>query len=98
MIDLVRDIHSLSDFKRNTSDFTRKLKETGQPLVLTVNGKAELIVQDAASYQALVEAAAAAAQVEAIESIRRGLEQTHRGDGIALEEAFAQRRVPYETE
>jgi len=48
-----RDIHPLTDFKRNTSHFLSQLKETGQPLVLTINGKAELVVQDAASYQKL---------------------------------------------
>jgi prevent-host-death family protein len=92
MIDLTRDIHSLSDFKRKTSDFTRQLKETGKPVVLTVNGKAELIVQDAASYQALLEAAE---RVETIESIRRGLEQTRRGEGRPAEETFAEMRTKY---
>ena len=47
MIDLSRDIHSLTDFKRKTSEFMKQLKETGSPVVLTINGKAELVVQDA---------------------------------------------------
>ncbi len=50
MIDLIRDIQSLTDFKKNTPDFVQQLKETGEPIVLTINGKAELVVQDAASY------------------------------------------------
>lgn len=49
MLDLNRDINSLSNFKRNTPEFLRQLKETGQPVVLTINGKAELVVQDSAS-------------------------------------------------
>jgi hypothetical protein len=28
-------------------------KQTGEPVVLTINGKAELVVQDAAAYQKL---------------------------------------------
>jgi prevent-host-death family protein len=50
MINLSKDIHSLTEFKRNTTEFLQRLKETKHPLVLTVNGKAELVVQDAESY------------------------------------------------
>ena len=50
---LTRDIQSLSTFKRDTAKVVRQLKKTGQPVVLTVNGKAELVVQDAESYQKL---------------------------------------------
>jgi len=52
---LTHDIQSLSTFKRDTAKIVRQLKKTGQPMVLTVNGKAELVVQDAASYQKLLE-------------------------------------------
>ena len=31
------------------------MKQTGEPIVLTVNGKAEVVVQDAKSYQQLLE-------------------------------------------
>jgi prevent-host-death family protein len=48
---LARDIQSLSTFKRDTTKIVRQLKKTGQPVVLTVNGNAELVIQDAASYQ-----------------------------------------------
>jgi hypothetical protein len=35
--------------------FLRELKEGGTPIVLTINGKAELVVTDTTSYQWLVE-------------------------------------------
>ena len=47
MLDIANDIRSLSDFKRNTLELLSRLKETGNPLVLTINGKAEVVVQDA---------------------------------------------------
>jgi len=47
---LVRDIQSLSVFKRDTAKFRRQLKKTKQPIVLTVNGKADMVVIDAESY------------------------------------------------
>ena len=48
---LSRDIQSLSVFKRDTAKFLRQMKKTGQPVVLTVNGRAVAVVQDADSFQ-----------------------------------------------
>ena len=49
-----KNIHSLTNFKRNTSSYVEKMKESKAPLVLTVNGEAELVVQDAQAYQNLL--------------------------------------------
>jgi len=57
MLDIANDIQSLSHFKRNTPEMMAQLKKTGRPVVLTVNGKAEAVVQDAESYQRLCELA-----------------------------------------
>src|SRR5262245_29553541 len=38
MLDISRDINSLSNFKRNTAEFIRQMKQTGHPVILTVNG------------------------------------------------------------
>jgi len=54
MIELT-DIRSLSDFQRHAKQHLRHLKRSGSPLVLTVNGKAEAVVQDARSYQKLLD-------------------------------------------
>jgi prevent-host-death family protein len=89
MINVKRDIHSLTDFKRNTNDFIKQMKETKAPVVLTVNGKAELVVQDAASYQAMQERLE---EIDAVEGIRRGLEQMKRGEGRPAGEVFAEFR------
>jgi prevent-host-death family protein len=64
MLDIANDIHSLSHFKRKTADLMKRLKKTGNPLVLTVNGKAEVVVQDAAAYQRLRELADKAEMLE----------------------------------
>ena len=68
MLDITSDIQSLSNFKRNTPDFLRQLKETGHPVVLTINGKAELVVQDTASYQKLIELAERAERMDALKA------------------------------
>ena len=76
MLDLSRDIQSLSNFKRNTSDAIFQMKQTGEPIVLTVNGKAEVVVQDAKSYQQLLEKIE---KLEAIAGIKQGLADIESG-------------------
>ncbi|HEY1687111.1 MAG TPA: type II toxin-antitoxin system Phd/YefM family antitoxin [Tepidisphaeraceae bacterium] len=88
MIDLDK-IHSLSDFQRNTKKHLRRLKKTGRPEVLTVNGQAEVIVQSAAGYQELLEAAELA---ETLPILKKSLEESRRGEGIPAEEVFAEIR------
>ena len=85
----LEDIHSLTDFQRNTKEHIQRLKETGRPEVLTVNGKAEIVVQDAASYQKLLELID---RVEAIEGIQKGLESMQRGEGKPAQEVFTRLR------
>src|SRR5436309_14704241 len=74
MIDLSQDIHSLSAFKRNTAEFMDRMKKSGHPVVLTINGKAELVVQDAASYQRLLERAEQAEMMEFLRESRADVE------------------------
>jgi prevent-host-death family protein len=76
MLDISQDIHSLSDFKRNTSQYLQRMRGSGHPLVLTINGKAEVVVQDAASYQKLLNRVD---ELEALEGIKRGLADVQAG-------------------
>lgn len=82
MLDLANDIRSLSDFKRNTVDLLDRIRKTGNPMVLTVNGKAELIVQDAGAYQALLD------RVEALEGIQRGVADVKAGRTKPAQQVF----------
>jgi prevent-host-death family protein len=49
------DIGSLTDFNRNTKAHLKRLRRTGRPELLTVNGKAEVVIQTASAYQRLIE-------------------------------------------
>jgi prevent-host-death family protein len=84
---LVRDIQSLSTFKRDTTRLMKQMKKTKEPMVLTVNGQAALVVQDVESYQALLEAKD---RMETIEGIRLGLESMKAGRGKTLEQFLAE--------
>jgi PHD/YefM family antitoxin component YafN of YafNO toxin-antitoxin module len=83
MLDVARDIHSLTDFKRNTPSFLDQLRTTRRALVLTVNGKAEVAVMGAETFQFVLEALD---QLDTLQGIRRGLEQARRGEGVLLED------------
>lgn len=85
MLDISRDIKPLSNFKRNSVAVIGQLKRTGRPVVLTINGKAEVVVQDAKSYQHLLKLID---QAEAVMGIRKGLASMERDEGIPAERAF----------
>ncbi len=87
MINLRDEIDSLSNFKRKTSEFVEQLKETGKPLILTINGKAELVVQDAGSYQKLLEISE---KLETIEALKPAIAEMKLGKGESAEKVFAE--------
>ncbi len=83
MLNISRDIHSLSDFKRNTTNFLEQMEKTGAPVVLTINGKAKIVVQDAESYQRMLELLDKA---ETVEAIRQGLSDVEGGKTMSLDQ------------
>jgi PHD/YefM family antitoxin component YafN of YafNO toxin-antitoxin module len=50
-----RNIYPLSEFQRNTKAFAARLNQSKKPIVLTVNGKAAMVIQDAEAYQELLD-------------------------------------------
>lgn len=84
MLNISRDVDSLSNFKRDTSRFVKRMKKSGSPVVLTINGKAELVVQDAESYQRLVRFAE---EIESLEFLRKSLEDVDAGRTISARDA-----------
>ena len=82
----IEDIRSLTDFQRNTKAHLKRLKATGRPEVLTVNGKAELIVQDAAAFEDMV---------DAIRGIQRGLDEMKAGKGEPARKVLNRIRAKY---
>jgi len=82
-----QNIHSLTDFQRNTAGHLKRMRETGLPEVLTVKGRAELVVQTAEAYQHLID------RLELHESaaaITRGLQDIEAGHFSTVDE-FDQR-------
>jgi prevent-host-death family protein len=87
MLDITKDIQSLTTFRRQSSDFIKQLKKSKRPIVLTVNGKAAAVVQDPEAYQRLLDIAASADEEEAI---RQGLADVKAGRTRPAREFFAE--------
>ena len=85
MLDITKDIQSLTTFRRRSGDFMKQLKKSKRPVVLTVKGKVRAIVQDAEAYQRLLDIAARA---DVYEAIRQGLDDVGRGRTRPAKEVF----------
>ena len=79
------DVDSLTHFTKNAPEIAERIKGSGAPLVLTVDGKAELVVQAAASYRRLLEKVE---RHETLEALREGLRDVDEGRTRPAEEAF----------
>jgi len=91
-MDITKDIQPMTTFRNHSAEIMQHLRATKRPLILTVNGKAAAVVQDAAAYQALLDLAASAS---AAEGIRQGLEDLAQGRVQPAEDVFAEIRADY---
>ncbi len=85
-------IDSLTNFQKNAKTFASRLEGTREPLVLTVNGKAKLVIQDAEAYQAMIDELE---RSRFIEAVRQGLNESKQGLGRSAEEVFAEMKAKY---
>jgi PHD/YefM family antitoxin component YafN of YafNO toxin-antitoxin module len=91
-IDITKDIQSLTSFRRKSAQFLKQLKKSKRPVVLTINGKAAAIVQDAEAYQRLLDIAARA---DVYEAIRQGLDDIDHGRTRPAREVLDELRRRY---
>jgi PHD/YefM family antitoxin component YafN of YafNO toxin-antitoxin module len=87
-----REIHSLTDFLRNHKAHVARLKKTQAPEVLTVNGKAEVVVQDAASYQSMLDHLH---HMETLAAIQEGMASAERGELKPAAQVLDEMRAKY---
>jgi prevent-host-death family protein len=87
MLDITQDIQPLTTFRNNSVKFMRRLKKSKQPIVLTVNGRPEAVLQSAAEYQRM---ASLARQANEQEGIRQGLRALAEGNVRPATEVFAE--------
>ena len=88
-----REIYPLSDFQRNARQFIEQLHESHKPIVLTVNGKAAVIMQDADSYQELLDELALARSAA---TIRQAMAEVAAGKDRDAVEALEELRLKHD--
>ena len=86
---MLNETHALTDFQQHARKHLRRLNKTGQPEILTVGGKPAVVVQDARSYQRLLDTVE---QAEAIAGIKLGLDSMARGKRQPAKTVFARLR------
>ncbi|MHA1540280.1 MAG: type II toxin-antitoxin system Phd/YefM family antitoxin [Alphaproteobacteria bacterium] len=85
MLDIQNGIRSLTDFKKNSSEVLTHIKQTHTPAILTVNGKAEAVLLDPASYQEMLQKAE---YFDSSKRIRKALSEMEDREGLPAEEVF----------
>lgn len=86
----MNDIHPLTRFLRHHKEYLERLAATGRPEVLTVNGKARVVVQDAASYERMLEAFDV---IDTVRVLRERMASVERGEpGVPLKKVLADMR------
>lgn len=91
MLDILK-IHPLTDFLRNHKKHIARLKRTRDAEILTVNGKAEIVLVDAESYQTILEKLK---QIETLDAIREGLKAAEKGETKPAEQVFLEMKSKY---
>jgi hypothetical protein len=64
-----------------------QLRHSQQPVVLTINGQKELLVEDSGSYQLLLKLVE---RLETIDGVKKSMEAFERGEGQPAQEALKQ--------
>jgi predicted transcriptional regulator len=77
---------------KSTADLLAHLKATGQPLTLSINGGEMVVMQEASSYQKLLDELDFA---ESMEAVQRGFEDAEAGRVQTLEEFDKEMREKY---
>ncbi len=85
MIATSQDTHPLTTFRDNSAELIDQLRATHRPITLTVDGKPEIVIQEAAEYQRILDLAAAN---DANEGIRQGLADVAAGRTRPAREVF----------
>jgi PHD/YefM family antitoxin component YafN of YafNO toxin-antitoxin module len=79
----VADVLPLTDFKRDTTQWREKLHASKKPFLLTVDGRPDLVVQDANEYQRVLDELD---ELRLRDGLRQGVDDIKAGRGAPLEE------------
>ncbi|OAN62486.1 hypothetical protein A8B79_02750 [Balneola sp. EhC07] len=80
-ISLSKDIEPLSEFRKKSADFVKRLKKDKQPIVLTQHGKSAAVLMDVSEYERIAE------RMEMLEDLLEAKQQVVQGNTFTMDEA-----------
>lgn len=80
-ISLSKDIEPLSEFRKRSADFIKRLKKEKQPIVLTQHGKSAAVLMDVSEYERFTK------KMEMLEDLLEAKQQVEQGETYSMEEA-----------
>ena len=83
-MNVIQNIQPISFLKTNTSDVVKQVQETREPVLITVNGKVQAVIQDPMSYQKMQD------QLTMLRILAHGQKQIEHGKVTDHEDLFAQ--------
>lgn len=83
------DIFPFSEHRRHLREHFDRVKQTGRPLVITANGKADAVVLSPDQYDELL---ADAEYARSLRLVRQSIDEFQRGRGIPADQVFAKVR------
>ncbi|MBO6586670.1 MAG: type II toxin-antitoxin system Phd/YefM family antitoxin [Gracilimonas sp.] len=80
-ISITNDIEPLSEFRRKSADFVKRLKKEKQPIVLTQHGKSAAVLMDVSEYERVTK------RMEMLEDLLEAKQQVEQGKTYSVDEA-----------
>jgi len=80
-ISIANDIEPLSEFRKKSADFIKRLKKEKQPIVLTQHGKSAAVLIDVSEYERFTK------KMEMLEDLLEAKQQVEMGKTYTLDEA-----------
>lgn len=80
-ISLVNNIEPLSEFRKKSADFIKRLKKEKQPIVLTQHGKSAAVIMDVSEYERFNR------KMEMLEDLLEAKLQVEKGQVYTMDEA-----------
>jgi len=80
-ISIANDIEPLSEFRKKSADFVKRLKKEKQPIVLTQHGKSAAVLMDVSEYERFTK------KMEMLEDLLEAKQQVEQGKIYSMDEA-----------
>ena len=80
-ISISKDIEPLSEFRKKSADFVKRLKKEKQPIILTQHGKSAAVLMDVSEYERFTK------KLEMLEDLLEAKQQVEQGKTYTMDQA-----------